>query len=80
VIAVELAPGVTAPLRAIKDRGTQPPRCRPISGAIACAARRLVDNALSGGPIRHMFGGVIVDGDRGVLLTGLRDSALVIEG
>jgi hypothetical protein len=58
VIAVELAPDVTASLRAMKDRGTQPPRCHkgPISGAIACAARRLVDNALSGGPIRHMFG------------------------
>jgi hypothetical protein len=57
-MAVELAPDVTASLRAMKDRGTAPPRCHkgPISGAIACAARRLVDNALSAGPIRHMFG------------------------
>ncbi len=31
-------------------------------------------------PFRPMFGGVIIDGGRGILLTGHGDSALIIEG
>jgi hypothetical protein len=51
LIAVELAPEVTASLRALKDRGTPPPRCHSglIRSAIAGAVRRLVDYAVSGG-------------------------------
>jgi hypothetical protein len=51
LIPVELAPEVTASLRAMKDRGTPPPRCHSgvIRSAIAGAVRRLVDDALSGG-------------------------------
>jgi hypothetical protein len=51
LIAVELAPEVTASLRAMKDRGTPPPRCHSgvIKCAIAGAVRRLVEGALSGG-------------------------------
>ena len=42
---VELAPEVTASLRAMKDGGTPPPRCHSgvIRSAIAGAGRRLVD-------------------------------------
>jgi hypothetical protein len=51
LIAVELAPEVTAALRAMKDRGTPPPWCHSgvIRSAIAGAVRRLVDDAVSGG-------------------------------
>jgi len=51
LIPVELAPEVTASLRAVKDRGTPPPRCHRgvIQSAIAGGVRRLVEGALSGG-------------------------------
>jgi hypothetical protein len=51
LIPVELAPEVTASLRAMKDRGTPPPRCQKgvIHSAIAGWARRLIEGALSGG-------------------------------
>jgi hypothetical protein len=152
LIAVELAPEVTASLRAMKDRGTPPTRCHRglVQSAVAGGVRRLIDGALSGGvrpwdlpelqrratglgevssaravsvdedvlsevlgqgetETRHRYQwtegrrsilaedikneiydgatpystyvrGVIVDGDRGVLLTGSGDSALIIEG
>jgi hypothetical protein len=50
LIPVELAPDVTSSLRAMKDRGTPPPRCHKgvIHSAIAGGVRRLVDGALSG--------------------------------
>jgi hypothetical protein len=137
LILVELAPDVTASLRAMKDRGTPPPRCHKgvIESAIAGAVRRLVDGALSGGvrpwdlkelqrrvelevvsedlgkgktetsyryqwtegdrsilaeevkseicdgatPYSTYLRGVIVDGERGGLLTGRDDSALIVE-
>jgi hypothetical protein len=51
LIAVELAPEVTTSLRAMKDRGTPPPRCHNgvIPSAIAGGVRRLIEGALSGG-------------------------------
>lgn len=50
MIPVELAPDVSAALRAMKDRGTPPPRCHSgvIKSAIAGVVRRLVDNDVSG--------------------------------
>ena len=48
-IPVELAPEVTASLRAMKDRGTPPPRCH----------RAWIRSAIAGpgaSPIRPMFG------------------------
>ena len=139
MIAVELAPEVQASLRAMKDRGTPPPRCSPgvIESAIRIGVRRFSDGTLSSGvrpwdlpelqrravelvvvdeylgqgetetsvryqwtegsrsivaeeikneiydgatPYTTYVRGVIVDGDRGVLLTGRDDSALIIEG
>ena len=127
MIPVELAPDVHASLRAVKDRGTPPPRCHSglIQSAIAGAVRRFLDNALSSDvrpwdlpetsrrvelevvsaylgegegdrsilaeevkneicdgatPYSTYVRGVIVDGDRGVLLTGRDDSALIVEG
>jgi len=72
LIAVEIAPEATASLSAMKDRGAPPPRCHSgvIRSAIAGAMR----------PYSTYVRGVIVDGDRGVLLTGRDDSALIIEG
>jgi hypothetical protein len=72
LISVELALEVTASLRAMKDRGTPPPRCHSgvIRSAIAGAVR----------PYSTYVRGVIVDGDRGVLLIGSGGSAVVIEG
>ena len=72
MIAVEIAPEATASLRAMKDRGAPPPRCHSgvIRSAIAGAMR----------PYSTYVRGVIVDGDRGVLLTGSGGSAVVIEG
>ena len=72
MILVELAPEVAASLRAMKDRDNPPPRCHSgvITSAIAGAMR----------PYSTYVRGVIVDGDRGVLLTGSGDSALVFEG
>jgi hypothetical protein len=51
LIAVELAPEVTASLRAMKDRGTPPPRCHKgvVQRAIAGGVRRLIEGSLSGG-------------------------------
>jgi hypothetical protein len=51
LIPVELAPEVTASLRAMKDRGTPPPRCHKgvINSAVAGGVRRLIEGALSGG-------------------------------
>jgi hypothetical protein len=51
LIAVELAPEVTASLRAMKDRGAPPPRCHKgvIHSAVAGGVRRLIEGALSGG-------------------------------
>jgi hypothetical protein len=45
LIAVELAPDVSAALRAMKDRGTPPPRCHSgvIKSVIAGVVRRRVD-------------------------------------
>ena len=106
MIPVELAPDVTASLRAMKDRGTPPPRCHKgvIQSAIAGGVRRLVETETSyryqwteGGrsilaeqvkneifycatPYSTYVRGVIIEGDRGVLLTGSGDSALVFEG
>jgi hypothetical protein len=65
LIPVELAPEVTTSLRAVKGCGTPPPRCR----------KGVIQSAIAG-----YVRGVIVDGDRGVFLTGSGDSALVIEG
>jgi hypothetical protein len=50
LIDVDLAPEVLASLRAMKDRGTPPPRChkRPIRNAIANALRWLVNGELHG--------------------------------
>jgi hypothetical protein len=50
LIPVELAPDVSASLRAMKDRGTPAPRCHSgvIKSAIAGVVRRLADNELSG--------------------------------
>jgi hypothetical protein len=51
LIPVELAPEVATSLRAMKDRGTPPPRCHKgvVPSAIAGGVRRLIDGALSGG-------------------------------
>jgi hypothetical protein len=51
LIPVEIAPGMHESLRAMKDRGTPPPRCHKgvIQSAIAGAMRRLVDNTLASG-------------------------------
>ena len=51
MILVELAPEVTASLRAMKDRGTPPLRCHKgvIHGAIAGGVRRLIEGSLCGG-------------------------------
>jgi len=51
LIPVELAPEVHTSLRAMKDRGTLPPRCHQgvIESAIAAAVRRFCDNTLSSG-------------------------------
>jgi hypothetical protein len=51
LIPVELAPEVTASLRAMKDRGTPLPRCHKgvIDSAIAGGVRRLIEGSLSGG-------------------------------
>lgn len=121
MIPVELAPEVTSSLRAMKDRGTPPPRCHngAIRSAVAGGVRQLVEGVelevvsedlgqgetetryryqwTAGGrsilveeikneiydgatPYTTYVRGVIVDGDRGVLLTGRDDSALIIEG
>jgi hypothetical protein len=50
LIPVQLAPDVSAALRAMKDRGTPPPRCHSgvIKSVIAGVVRRLVENNLSG--------------------------------
>jgi hypothetical protein len=49
LIPVELTPDVSAALRAMKDRGTLPPRCHTgvIKSGIAGTVRRLVENTLS---------------------------------
>ena len=49
MIPVELAPDVSAALRAMKDRGTPPPRCHTgvIKSGIAGTVRRLLENNLS---------------------------------
>jgi hypothetical protein len=51
LIPVELAPEAAASLRAMKDRGTPPPRCHKgvINSAFAGGVRRLIDGSLSGG-------------------------------
>jgi hypothetical protein len=51
LIPVELAPKVTASLRAMKDRGMPPPRCHKgvVQSAIAGGVRRLIEGALPGG-------------------------------
>jgi hypothetical protein len=51
LIPVELAPEVTASLRAMKDRGTPPPRCHKgvVESAIAGAVRRLIEGPLASG-------------------------------
>lgn len=51
MIPVELAPQVTSSLRAMKDRGTPPPRCHDgaIRSAVAGGVRQLVEGALTGG-------------------------------
>lgn len=51
MIPVELAPEVTALLRAMKDRGTPQPRCHKgvVQSAIAGGVRRPIEGALSGG-------------------------------
>ena len=51
MIPVELAPEVTASLRAMKDRGMPPPRCHKgvVQSAVAGGVRRLTEGALSGG-------------------------------
>jgi hypothetical protein len=51
LIPVEIAPGVHESLRAMKDRGTPPPRCHRgvIQSAIAGVVRRLGDNTMSSG-------------------------------
>jgi hypothetical protein len=50
LIPVDLAPDVSASLRAMKDRGTLSARCHKgvLKSAIAGGVRRLVDNDLSG--------------------------------
>jgi hypothetical protein len=50
LIAVEFAPEAHASLRAMKDRGTPPPRCHKgvIQGAIAGGVQRLVNTLSSG--------------------------------
>ena len=82
MIDVDLAPEVLASLRAMKDRGTRPRRCHkgPIRNAIAGGMRRLVENDLAGGVRPWDLPAIQRHGDRGVLLTGRDDSALVIEG
>ncbi|MBP1820588.1 hypothetical protein [Mycobacterium sp. OAE908] len=93
---VGLAPQVHASLRAMKDRGTPPPRCDEGLGQGETrtsyryqwteAGRSIlaeeVKNEIYDGatPYTTYVRGVIVEGDRGVLLTGRGDSALVIEG
>jgi hypothetical protein len=51
LIPVELAPDVSASLRAMKDRATPPPRCHSgvIKAGIAGVVRWLVAGALSSG-------------------------------
>jgi hypothetical protein len=51
LIAVELAPEVTASLRPMNDRGTPLPRCHKsvVQSAIAGGVRRPIEGALSGG-------------------------------
>ena len=50
MIRVELAPEVTASLRAMKDRGMPPPRCHKgvLESAIAGGVRRLIEGSLAG--------------------------------
>jgi hypothetical protein len=96
LIPVELAPQVRASLRAMTDRGTPPPRCDEGLGqgetrtsyryqwtedGRSILAEEVKNEIYDGAtPYTTYVRGVIVEGDRGVLLTGRGDSALVIEG
>jgi hypothetical protein len=76
LIAVELAPDVTASLRAMKDH-----RYQWTEGARSILAEQVKNEIYDGAtPYSTYVRGVIVEGNRGVLLTGSGDSALVIEG
>jgi hypothetical protein len=79
LIPAELAPDVSASLRAMKDRGTTPPRCH--EGGRSILAEEVKNEIFDGAtPYSTYVRGVIIDGERGVLLTGKGDSAMVIEG
>jgi len=96
LIPVELAPQVRPSLRAMTDRGTPPPRCDEGLGqgetrtsdryqwtedGRSILAEEVKNEIYDGAtPYTTYVRGVIVEGDRGVLLTGRDDSALVIEG
>jgi hypothetical protein len=81
LIPAELAPNVSASLRAMKDRGTTPPRCHEGVLRSAILAEEVKNEIFDGAtPYSTYVRGVIIDGERGVLLTGKGDSAMVIEG
>jgi hypothetical protein len=87
LIAVDLAPEVTASLRAMKDRGTPPPRCQTSyryqwsDGGRSILTEEIKNEIYDGAtPYSTYVRGVIVDGDRGMLLTGRDVGALIIEG
>jgi hypothetical protein len=83
MVTVEVAPEVSATVRAMKDRGAFRQRCHEgvLRSAVGGLVRRLLDDDLDGATPRSSYvRGVIVDGDRGVLLSGGGDSALVVDG
>jgi hypothetical protein len=70
VIPVDLAPEVRTVLRVMADDGSR-----------AILAEEVKNEIFDGAtPYTTYVRGVIIDGDRGVLLTGRDDSALVTEG
>ena len=87
VISVDLAPDVLASLRKMADEGTALQRCHKsriryqwIDGGRSILAEEVKNEIYDGAtPYSTYVRGVLIDGDRGVLLTGRDDSALVIE-
>ncbi len=76
MIPVELAPEVHAAVRA-RPETTRRVELRRRSILAEEVKNEIYDGAT---PYSTYVRGVIVDGDRGVLLTGRDDSALIIEG
>jgi hypothetical protein len=82
LISVELAPEVQASLRAMAEGETETSVGYQWTEASRSIVAEEIKNEIYDGatPDTTYVRGVIVDGDRGVLLTGRDDSALIIEG